>query len=102
MKLLILGGTKFLGRHLVDAALAQGHEITLFNRGNNADAYPEIEKLRGDRSEDLTALRGRLWDAAIDTCGYLPSQVRESAGLLADVVQHYTYISSLSVYPKFS
>lgn len=103
MKLLILGGTKFLGRHLVDAALARGHEITLFNRGlNNGDLYPEIEKLRGDRSEDLTALQGRSWDAVIDTCGYLPWQVRTSAELLADAVQHYTYISSLSIYPKFS
>jgi 2'-hydroxyisoflavone reductase len=103
MKLLILGGTMFLGRHLVDAALAQGHEITLFNRGiNNADLYPEIEKLRGDRGGDLTVLRGRHWDAAIDTSGYLPSHVQASAGLLADAVQHYTYISSLSVYPEFS
>lgn len=103
MKLLILGGTMFLGRHLVDAGLAQGHEITLFNRGvNNANAYPEVEKLRGDRSEDLSTLQGRSWDAVIDTCGYLPSQVRASAELLADSVQHYTYISSLSVYPKFS
>ncbi len=103
MKLLILGGTKFVGRHLVDAALAQGHEVTLFNRGvNNADVYPEIEKLRGDRSGELSALQGRSWDAVIDTCGYLPWQVQASAGLLADAVQHYTYISSLSVYPKFS
>jgi 2'-hydroxyisoflavone reductase len=102
MKLLILGGTKFLGRHLVDAALAQGHEVTLFNRGNSADVYPEIEKLHGDRNEDLTALRGRSWDAVIDTCGYLPSQVQASAELLADAVEHYTYISSLSIYPKFS
>ena len=93
----------FLGRHLVDAALVRGHEVTLFNRGvNNADLYAEIEKLRGDRSGDLTALRGRSWDAVIDTSGYLPWQVRASAGLLADVVQHYTYISSLSVYPEFS
>jgi 2'-hydroxyisoflavone reductase len=103
LKLLVLGGTKFLGRHLVDAALAHGHEITLFNRGlNNADLHPEIEKLHGDRSGDLAALRGRCWDAVIDTCGYLPWQVQASAGVLADAVQHYTYISSLSVYPEFS
>ncbi len=93
----------FLGRHLVEAALAHEHEITLFNRGvNNADLYPEIEKLHGDRNDELTALRGRHWDAVIDTSGYLPSHVQASAGLLADVVQHYTYISSLSVYPDFS
>src|SRR6185295_17245915 len=93
----------FLGRHLVDAALARGHQITLFNRGvNNGDLYPEIEKLRGDRGGDLAALRGRSWDAVIDTSGYLPSQVQASATLLARVVEHYTYISSLSVYPKFS
>ena len=99
MKLLILGGTVFLGRHLVDAAQARGHEITLFNRGqHNAELYPEVEKLRGDRNGDLSALRNRRWDAAIDTCGYVPRIVRASAELLADAVEHYTFVSSISVY----
>jgi 2'-hydroxyisoflavone reductase len=103
MKLLILGGTVFLGRHLVEAAQARGHEITLFNRGqHNPDLFPNVEKLRGDRDNDLTALHGRRWDAVIDTCGYVPRIVRQSADLLADSVDHYTFVSSLSVYADFS
>ncbi|MCB0144972.1 MAG: NAD-dependent epimerase/dehydratase family protein, partial [Caldilineaceae bacterium] len=79
MKLLILGGTVFLGRHLVDAALARGHEVTLFNRGqHNPELYPDVEKLRGDRDGNLEALRGRTWDAVIDTCGYVPRVVRDA------------------------
>jgi 2'-hydroxyisoflavone reductase len=102
MKLLILGGTVFLGRHLVEAALARGHEVTLFNRGqHDSGLFPEVEKLRGDRTLDLNALRGRRWDAAIDTCGYVPGVVRASARLLADAVEHYTFISSQSVYANF-
>jgi len=102
MKLLILGGTIFLGRHLVEAALAQGHEITLFNRGqHNPDLYPAVEHLRGDRDGDLTALNGRRWDAVIDTCGYVPRVVRASAELLSGAVEHYTFISSISVYADF-
>jgi 2'-hydroxyisoflavone reductase len=99
MKLLILGGTVFLGRHLIEAALASGHEVTLFNRGqHNADLYPDLEKLRGDRDGGLGALKGRTWDAVVDTCGYVPRLVRDAASLLADVVEHYTFISTLSVY----
>ena len=99
MRLLILGGTVFLGRHLVDAALARGHRVTLFNRGqHNPDLYPDVEKLRGDRDGGLDALAGREWDAVIDTCGYVPRIVRASADMLADRVGHYTFISSISVY----
>jgi 2'-hydroxyisoflavone reductase len=114
MKILILGGTVFLGPHLIEAARARGHQVTLFNRGqHNPDWYPEVEKLRGDRrldvaspsssvnSMDVSALQGRSWDAVVDTCGYLPSVVRKSAELLADAVAHYTFISSLSVYADF-
>ena len=75
MKLLLLGGTVFVGRHIVEAAQARGHEITLFTRGqSNADLFPTVEKLRGNRDGDLTALRGRRWDAVIDTCGLWPAQ----------------------------
>lgn len=103
MKILILGGTIFLGRHLVDAALSQGHEVTLFNRGQHGpDLYPQVERLRGDRRDDLSALQGRQWDAVIDTCGYIPSVVRASANLLADAVKHYVFISSISVYNDVS
>lgn len=103
MKLLIIGGTKFLGRHLTEAALQAGHEITLFNRGKtNADLFPDVEHLRGDRdtAEGLAALAGRRWDAVVDTCGYFPRQVRDSATALADAVEHYTFISSISVYTE--
>ncbi|HJU55433.1 MAG TPA: NAD-dependent epimerase/dehydratase family protein [Pyrinomonadaceae bacterium] len=103
MKILILGGTVFLGTHLVEAALARGHEVTIFNRGrHNPDRHTEVEKLRGDRSRDLEALRGRRWDALVDTCGYVPGVVRKSAELLADAVEHYTFISSCSVYESFA
>jgi 2'-hydroxyisoflavone reductase len=102
MKLLILGGTVFLGRSLVESALARGHQVTRFNRGqHNPDLYPDVERLRGDRDGGLDALRGRRWDALIDPSGYVPRVVRASAELLADAVEHYTFISSISVYPHF-
>ncbi len=102
MKLLILGGTKFLGRHFVEVALAGGHEVTLFNRGrNNPDLFPEVEKLRGDRDGGLDVLRGRRWDAVVDTSGYVPRVVRASAELLAESVGMYVFISSMSVYAGF-
>jgi 2'-hydroxyisoflavone reductase len=101
MKLLILGGTVFLGRHLVEAALERGHEVTLFNRGqHNPELFPEVEKLRGDRGGDLSALRGRRWDAVVDTSGYIPRAVQQSARMLANAVEHYTFISTISVYAK--
>ena len=99
MNLLILGGTGFLGRHLVEAALGDGHRVTLFNRGlREPGLFPEVETIKGDREADLSALLGRRWDAAIDTCGYVPRVVRASAALLADAVDHYTFVSSISVY----
>jgi 2'-hydroxyisoflavone reductase len=99
MDVLMLGGTGFLGRHLVEAALGDGHRVTLFNRGlRNPDLFPEVERIRGDRDGGLSALQGRRWDAVIDTCGYVPRVVRASAGLLAGAVDHYTFVSSISVY----
>ncbi len=101
MKILLIGGPKFLGRALIDSALAAGHELTIFNRGQtNADLYPELEKLRGDRDGELDALRGRQWDAVIDTCGYFPRVVQQSTQLLADAVERYVFISSISVYTE--
>ncbi|HET7658732.1 MAG TPA: SDR family oxidoreductase [Bacillales bacterium] len=104
MKLLILGGTKFLGRHLTEAALWRGHQVTLFNRGReNPDLFSgKVEKLVGDRDGNLEALKGRHWDAVIDTSGYFPRIVGDSARLLAEAVDHYTFISSISVYDDFS
>ena len=99
VKLLVLGGTKFLGRAVVDAALAKSHKVTLFNRGQtNPDLYPEVEKLRGDRGGDLSALSGRSWDAVVDTSAYVPEQARMSAEALADAAGHYLFVSSLSAY----
>lgn len=107
MQLLIIGGTVFLGRHLAEAAVARGHSVVLFNRGqHNADLFPELEKLRGDRdpSQDagrgLAQLRARHWDAVIDTSGYVPRVVRAAAEALAGAA-HYTFISTISVYPHF-
>lgn len=101
MKILLLGGTQFLGRHLTELALAGGHELTLFNRGNHGSAmFPQVEQLKGDRLLDLGALRGRHWDAVFDASCYLPSAARRSAELLADKVGHYALISSISVFPQ--
>lgn len=103
LKLLILGGTAFLGPHTIAAARARGHEMTLFNRGRtNPDLFPELEKLRGDRDGDLAALNGRTWDAVIDTSGYVPRHVRLSAELLAPSVGHYLFVSTISVYKDYA
>jgi 2'-hydroxyisoflavone reductase len=103
MRVLIIGGTQFLGRHFVEAALARGDRVTLFNRGRtNPHLYPGVEKLQGDRATDLSPLAGRTWDAVIDTSGYVPRVVAASAELLAPAVGHYTFISSLSVYSDFA
>lgn len=101
MKLLILGGTVFLGRHIVFQAAKRGHEVTLFNRGRtNADLFDAFEVLHGDRDdgeEGLAALGDRTWDAVIDTSGYTPRIVGTSARALADRVGRYAFISSISV-----
>jgi 2'-hydroxyisoflavone reductase len=103
MDLLILGGTVFLGRALVEAAQARGHHLTLFNRGKtNPELFHDVEQVHGDRATDLSALAGRRWDAAIDTCGYVPRVVRMAAESMAEQVEHYTFISSLSVYADAS
>lgn len=103
MRVLILGGTVFLGRALVDAAVEREHEVTLFNRGRtNPNLFPGIEKLYGSRDSDLAELENRHWDAVIDTSGYTPRVVKKSARLLAREVEHYTFVSTLSVYADVS
>ena len=103
MKILILGGTVFVGRHLAEAAQARGHDVTLFNRGRQADLFPLAEKLTGDRdSGDLDALSGRSWDVVLDTCGYVPRVVRQSARLLSGAASCYVFISSISAYADVS
>lgn len=97
------GGTGFLGPHIVDAALARGHKVTLFNRGKTAPGlYPNVEKLRGDRDGDLKSLEPHRWDAVVDTSGYVPRIVRASAELLAARVQQYLFISTISTYASFA
>jgi 2'-hydroxyisoflavone reductase len=102
MRLLILGGTRFLGRHVVDAALAHGHTVTTFTRGAHDSVLPEeVERLHGDRDGDLTDLSGRRWDGVVDTSGYVPRVVRTSAELLARATDTYAFISTISVYRDF-
>ncbi len=102
MQLLMIGGTGFLGRHLVEAALEHGHTLTLFNRGqSNSTLFPDIEQLHGNRDGELALLQGRYWDAVLDTCGYVPRVVGASAQALATLTNHYTFISSISVYADF-
>jgi 2'-hydroxyisoflavone reductase len=104
MKILIIGGTKFLGRHLIDAAVERGHEVTLFNRGKKyaEDPLENVEQIHGDRHADLDKLAGRSFDACIDTCGYLPQSVKAAAEFLRDAVNRYIFISSISAYADFS
>ena len=103
MKLLIIGGSRFLGRHLVSTALARNHQVTLFNRAKHAaEQEPDVETIPGDRNQDLAKLKGRRWDAVIDTCGFFPRSVAASAQLLADSVDVYTFMSSVSVYADVS
>src|SRR3954465_9330885 len=103
MKLLVLGGTQFLGRHVVDAALERGHEGTLFNRGQtHPELFPGVERLVGDRDGDLAALEQGAWDAVVDTSGYVPRVVRGSAGRGGPRVRRYLFVSSISVYADVS
>ncbi|WP_420440209.1 SDR family oxidoreductase [Candidatus Palauibacter sp.] len=98
-RLLILGGTGFIGPHMVRHALARGHEVTLFNRGRtNPDLFPGVETLIGDRDGALDALRGKEWDYVIDNSGYVPRLVRDSGNLLRDAVGRYLFTSTGSVY----
>ncbi|MFZ3588739.1 NAD-dependent epimerase/dehydratase family protein [Bacillus sp. DJP31] len=103
MNILILGGTRFLGRHLVDECMRRGHEVSIFTRGKtNSELYPDIERLIGDRDGDISSLKGKKWDAVIDTSGYVPRIVNDSTSLLASSCNVYTFISSISVYKDFS
>jgi 2'-hydroxyisoflavone reductase len=103
MHFLILGGTRFVGRHLVERAIADGHRVTLFNRGQtNPGIFSDVEELHGDRDGDLEPLNGRSFDRVLDVSGYLPRVVRQSAELLQEATDHYTFISSVSVYADFT
>jgi 2'-hydroxyisoflavone reductase len=102
MNILIIGGTGFLGRHLVAAALLGQHQITLFHRGSHPTVAPAgVEEIYGDRNAELGALRNRRWDAVIDTCGYLPHTVTAVAEALRGLVGQYVFISSVAAYADF-
>ena len=101
--ILVLGGTGFIGPHMVREALRRGHRVTLFNRGRtNNTLFPDLETIKGDRDGGLEGLRGRRWDAVIDNSGYVPRHVRDSARLLSGSAGFYLFISSVSVYADFS
>jgi 2'-hydroxyisoflavone reductase len=104
VRVLVLGGTLFLGRHVVEAALDRGDDVAIFNRGRtNAGLFPAVEHLRGDRDAgDLDSLRGREWDAIVDTSARVPRWVRDIARIAADTGAHYTFVSSISVYRDLS
>lgn len=102
LDILILGGTGFIGPHMVREALRRGHSVTLFNRGRTNNAlFPDLETIKGDRNNGLDGLVGREWDAVIDNSGYVPRHVQDSAKLLALNVGRYLFISTVSVYASF-
>jgi 2'-hydroxyisoflavone reductase len=100
VKLLVIGGTRFVGRAFVEQAVRHGHDVAVFHRSvSEPEDFPSVEHLHGDRDGDLGLLRGRNWDAVLDTCAYVPRAVREAAAVLADAAGHYTLVSTLSVHP---
>ncbi|MDJ0699472.1 MAG: NAD-dependent epimerase/dehydratase family protein, partial [Woeseiaceae bacterium] len=103
LNILILGGTGFIGPHMVRYAQSRGHTVTLFNRGRtDADLFPDVTTLIGDRDSQLDALESGSWDAVIDNSGFIPRHVRESAELLSSRANHYLFISSISAYADLS
>lgn len=99
MRILMIGGTRFIGRHVVASALERGHEVTIFHRGQNgAELFPEVEHRTGDRNSDLSALADGEWDATVDTCAYFPRQVHELADALGGRGGHHLLVSSVSAY----
>ena len=99
MKLLVLGGTLFVGRAVVEQALVLGHEVAMFNRGKtNPGLFPDVEHIVGDRNIDVAGLRGRKFDAAIDTSAYYPRQVATVVEAIGNGIGHYTFVSSVSAY----
>ena len=103
LRILVLGGTGFIGPHMVSEALRRGHTVELFNRGRtNSELFPDLKLYRGDRDNGLDTLEGGQWDVVVDNSGYVPRHVEDSARLLAPAVSHYLYISTISVYGDFS
>jgi 2'-hydroxyisoflavone reductase len=100
VKLLVIGGTRFVGRAFVEQAVRGGHDVAVFHRSVcEPEDFPSVEHLHGDRDGQLGLLRGRSWDAVLDTCAYVPRAVREATAVLQDFAGHYTLVSTLSVHP---
>jgi 2'-hydroxyisoflavone reductase len=103
LRILVLGGTGFIGPHMVKEALRRGHSVELFNRGRtDNELFPDLNLYKGDRDNGLDVLEGGKWDVVIDNSGYVPRHVEDSARMLASAVSHYIYISTISVYAGFS
>jgi 2'-hydroxyisoflavone reductase len=103
LRILVLGGTGFIGPHMVSEFLRRGHDVSLFNRGRtNDDLFPDLETLLGDRDGGLDILKGKRWDAVVDNSGYVPRLVEDSARLLSSAVSQYVYVSTISVYESFA
>ncbi len=103
LRILVLGGTGFIGPHMVSEALRRGHDVTLFNRGRtNNELFPDLVTLNGDRDNGLDSLKGKKWDVVIDNSGYVPRHVADSARLLASSASHYVYVSTISVYASLA
>lgn len=103
MDILVLGGTGFIGPHMVKEALRRGHSISLFNRGRTNDSlFPDLQLFKGDRDGGLDVLKGRTWHAVIDNSGYVPRLVEDSARLLRQATEHYLYVSTISAYRSFA
>jgi len=99
MRILVVGGTAFVGRHIAQAAADAGHDLTLFHRGKTGtELFSQATHLTGDRNEDLSALAGGEWDATIDVSAYFPRQVRALAAALGTRSGRYVFISSVSAY----
>ncbi|MGM0557282.1 MAG: NAD-dependent epimerase/dehydratase family protein [Myxococcota bacterium] len=100
LNLLIMGGTRFIGPHIIREARDRGHSVTMFNRGKtNPELFPDVDRLTGDRvAGELGALEGKSWDAVIDTSAYFPHVVRHALEVLGDHIDHYLLISTISVY----
>lgn len=98
MNVLVVGGTRFVGRHMVQALIERGHAVTLFNRGSNRQVFTEVAQVHGDRKTDLARLDGRSWDAVLDTSGYTPDVVEAAAGYFAERTRRYVFVSTISVY----
>jgi 2'-hydroxyisoflavone reductase len=103
MRILMIGGTRFLGRYIVAEALERGHHVTLFHRGHTGvELFPQVERIFGDRETDMERLGNRTWDAVVDTCGFMPWSVRPAVSYLKDRVEQYVFISSQSVYADWT